>query len=86
MVDSSPVASGCVSAGAHDVRRGASELPALRLIRTVPGAGSPAAAARRAGAGTARRPGGINNEHGDRGVYLKDSAGHAIELIIRPYP
>ncbi|WGW13990.1 VOC family protein [Saxibacter everestensis] len=27
----------------------------------------------------------INNEHGGRGVYFKDPAGHAIELITRPY-
>ncbi|MEU6881882.1 VOC family protein [Streptomyces sp. NPDC046712] len=32
-----------------------------------------------------RRPGEINNEHGGRGVYFKDPAGHAIELITRPY-
>ncbi|TYC24415.1 VOC family protein [Micromonospora sp. MP36] len=31
-----------------------------------------------------RRPGEINNEHGGRGVYFKDPAGHAIELITRP--
>ncbi|MCI4064458.1 VOC family protein [Micromonospora sp. R77] len=32
-----------------------------------------------------RRPGEINDEHGGRGVYFKDPAGHAIELITRPY-
>lgn len=32
-----------------------------------------------------RRPGEINTEHGGRGVYFKDPAGHAIELITRPY-
>lgn len=32
-----------------------------------------------------RRAGETNNEHGGRGVYLKDPAGHAIELITRPY-
>ncbi|HEY3503545.1 MAG TPA: VOC family protein [Actinocatenispora sp.] len=32
-----------------------------------------------------RRPGETNTEHGGRGVYLKDPAGHAIELITRPY-
>ncbi len=32
-----------------------------------------------------RRPGEINHEHGGRGVYFKDPAGHAIELITRPY-
>jgi hypothetical protein len=26
-----------------------------------------------------------NTEHGARGVHLKDPAGHAIELITRPY-
>ncbi|MFD4192669.1 MULTISPECIES: VOC family protein [Amycolatopsis] len=31
------------------------------------------------------RPGEINHEHGGRGVYFKDPAGHAIELITRPY-
>ncbi|GAB3577468.1 VOC family protein [Amycolatopsis endophytica] len=33
----------------------------------------------------ATRPGEINHEHGGRGVYFKDPAGHAIELITRPY-
>src|SRR5689334_14208744 len=32
-----------------------------------------------------RRPGEINHEHGGRGVYVKDPAGHGIELITRPY-
>lgn len=32
-----------------------------------------------------QRSGEINNEHGGRGVYFKDPAGHAIELITRPY-
>ncbi|MFJ8728347.1 VOC family protein [Streptomyces bauhiniae] len=32
-----------------------------------------------------RRPGEINHEHGGRGVYFKDPAGHAVELITRPY-
>ncbi|MEU3826955.1 VOC family protein [Streptomyces sp. SID486] len=32
-----------------------------------------------------QRPGEINDEHGGRGVYFKDPAGHAIELITRPY-
>lgn len=32
-----------------------------------------------------RRPGEINTGHGGRGVYFKDPAGHAIELITRPY-
>lgn len=32
-----------------------------------------------------RRPGQVNTEHGGRGVYFKDPAGHAIELITRPY-
>ncbi|ASU80356.1 VOC family protein [Actinopolyspora erythraea] len=31
------------------------------------------------------RPGEINNEHGGRGVYFKDPAGHIIEMITRPY-
>ncbi|WP_431924497.1 VOC family protein [Amycolatopsis tucumanensis] len=31
------------------------------------------------------RPGEINHGHGGRGVYFKDPAGHAIELITRPY-
>ncbi|WP_218221602.1 VOC family protein [Nesterenkonia sp. Act20] len=32
-----------------------------------------------------RRPGETNTEHGGRGVYLLDPAGHYIELITRPY-
>ena len=32
-----------------------------------------------------RRSGETNTEHGGRGVYFKDPAGHAIELITRPY-
>nr|WP_296074298.1 VOC family protein [uncultured Actinoplanes sp.] len=32
-----------------------------------------------------RRPGDINHEHGGRGFYVKDPAGHGIELITRPY-
>lgn len=32
-----------------------------------------------------RRLGEINNEHGGRGVYVKDPAGHGLELITRPY-
>jgi catechol 2,3-dioxygenase-like lactoylglutathione lyase family enzyme len=32
-----------------------------------------------------RRPGEINNEHGGRGVYFEDPAGHTLELITRPY-
>jgi catechol 2,3-dioxygenase-like lactoylglutathione lyase family enzyme len=31
------------------------------------------------------RPGEINTEHGGRGVYFKDPAGHGLELITRPY-
>lgn len=31
------------------------------------------------------QPGETNNGHGGRGVYFKDPAGHAIELITRPY-
>ena len=31
------------------------------------------------------RPGETNSDHGGRGVYFKDPAGHAIELITRPY-
>lgn len=31
------------------------------------------------------RPGETNTEHGGRGVYFKDPAGHAVELITRPY-
>jgi catechol 2,3-dioxygenase-like lactoylglutathione lyase family enzyme len=32
-----------------------------------------------------RRAGETNTEHGGRGVYFKDPAGHGIELITRPY-
>ncbi|MFF4871874.1 VOC family protein [Streptomyces sp. NPDC090109] len=32
-----------------------------------------------------RRPGETNTDHGGRGVYFKDPAGHAMELITRPY-
>jgi catechol 2,3-dioxygenase-like lactoylglutathione lyase family enzyme len=31
------------------------------------------------------RPGETNTEHGGRGVYVKDPAGHGLELITRPY-
>lgn len=31
------------------------------------------------------RTGEINSGHGGRGVYFKDPAGHAVELITRPY-
>lgn len=31
------------------------------------------------------RPGETNTEHGGRGVYFKDPAGHGLELITRPY-
>ncbi|ADG78405.1 Glyoxalase/bleomycin resistance protein/dioxygenase OS=Tsukamurella paurometabola (strain ATCC 8368/ DSM / CCUG 35730 / CIP 100753 / JCM 10117 / KCTC 9821/ NBRC 16120 / NCIMB 702349 / NCTC 13040) OX=521096 GN=Tpau_1787 PE=4 SV=1 [Tsukamurella paurometabola] len=31
------------------------------------------------------RPGEINHEHGGRGVYVFDPAGHGIELLTRPY-
>ncbi|MEV6350220.1 VOC family protein [Actinoplanes sp. NPDC051851] len=31
------------------------------------------------------RAGEINHNHGGRGVYFKDPAGHAIELITKPY-
>ena len=31
------------------------------------------------------RPGETNTEHGGRGVYFKDPAGHAIEMITKPY-
>ncbi|MDR4532629.1 VOC family protein [Glutamicibacter sp. PS] len=31
------------------------------------------------------RAGQINTEHGGRGVYLLDPAGHYLELITRPY-
>ncbi|MFF0279591.1 VOC family protein [Rhodococcus aetherivorans] len=32
-----------------------------------------------------RRPGETNTGHGGRGVYFRDPAGHAIELLTRPY-
>ena len=32
-----------------------------------------------------RNSGQINTEHGGRGVYFKDPAGHAIEMITKPY-
>ncbi|BAJ33071.1 MULTISPECIES: VOC family protein [Kitasatospora] len=32
-----------------------------------------------------RRAGETNTEHGGRGVYLLDPAGHGLELITRPY-
>jgi len=31
------------------------------------------------------RPGETNTEHGGRGVYFKDPAGHGLEMITRPY-
>jgi catechol 2,3-dioxygenase-like lactoylglutathione lyase family enzyme len=31
------------------------------------------------------RPGETNTEHGGRGVYLLDPAGHYLEMITRPY-
>ncbi|MBC3192263.1 VOC family protein [Pseudonocardia sp. C8] len=31
------------------------------------------------------RPGEINHEHGGRGVYFLDPAGHYLEMITRPY-
>lgn len=31
------------------------------------------------------RPGRINTEHGGRGVCFRDPAGHALEMITRPY-
>jgi len=31
------------------------------------------------------RTGETNTEHGGRGVYFKDPAGHGLELITRPY-
>lgn len=30
-------------------------------------------------------PGQTNTEHGGRGVYFKDPAGHGLELITKPY-
>jgi catechol 2,3-dioxygenase-like lactoylglutathione lyase family enzyme len=32
-----------------------------------------------------RRPGETNTEHGGRGVYFHDPAGHGLEMITRPY-
>ncbi|MEW1635410.1 VOC family protein [Streptomyces sp. NPDC093801] len=32
-----------------------------------------------------RRPGEVNTEHGGRGLYVRDPAGHYVELITRPY-
>jgi extradiol dioxygenase family protein len=32
-----------------------------------------------------RRPGEINEKHGGRGVYFPDPAGHAMEILTRPY-
>jgi extradiol dioxygenase family protein len=32
-----------------------------------------------------RRPGEINERHGGRGVYFPDPAGHAMEILTRPY-
>lgn len=32
-----------------------------------------------------KRSGQINDEHGGRGVYFKDPAGHGLELITHPY-
>ena len=31
------------------------------------------------------RPGETNTEHGGRGLYVMDPAGHGVELITRPY-
>lgn len=31
------------------------------------------------------RPGETNTEHGGRGVYFRDPAGHYLEMITRPY-
>ncbi|MDD4867605.1 MAG: VOC family protein [Mycobacterium sp.] len=31
------------------------------------------------------RPGEINHNHGGRGVYFLDPAGHALEILTRPY-
>ncbi len=31
------------------------------------------------------RPGDINHDHGGRGLYVMDPAGHGLELITRPY-
>ncbi|BDH57040.1 VOC family protein [Tsukamurella sp. PLM1] len=32
-----------------------------------------------------KEPGRINHGHGGRGVYVRDPAGHGIELLTRPY-
>ncbi|TWS20177.1 VOC family protein [Tsukamurella asaccharolytica] len=32
-----------------------------------------------------KRPGAINHDHGGRGVYIRDPAGHGIELLTSPY-
>ncbi|MFI9380835.1 VOC family protein [Kutzneria sp. NPDC052558] len=32
-----------------------------------------------------KRPGQTNTEHGGRGVYFLDPAGHGLEMITRPY-
>lgn len=32
-----------------------------------------------------RRPEDINHEHGGRGLYVMDPAGHFLELLTRPY-
>ncbi|GHF71922.1 catechol 2,3-dioxygenase-like lactoylglutathione lyase family enzyme [Amycolatopsis bartoniae] len=32
-----------------------------------------------------QRPGETNTEHGGRGVYFLDPAGHGLEMITRPY-
>jgi catechol 2,3-dioxygenase-like lactoylglutathione lyase family enzyme len=32
-----------------------------------------------------QRPGETNTEHGGRGVYFRDPAGHGLELLTRPY-
>ncbi|MEV1068293.1 VOC family protein [Streptomyces sp. NPDC050263] len=32
-----------------------------------------------------RQPGEINHDHGGRGLYFMDPAGHGMEIITRPY-
>jgi catechol 2,3-dioxygenase-like lactoylglutathione lyase family enzyme len=32
-----------------------------------------------------KQPGEINHNHGGRGVYFRDPAGHGMEIITRPY-
>ena len=32
-----------------------------------------------------KQPGEINHHHGGRGLYFHDPAGHAMEIITRPY-